>query len=140
VRRAYTAVDDPGDVQKLADGRYKVKLGAKVLVTIEMINTTLRHAVAVVDPLPAGFEAVNTSLANAERAAKGTNTKSWDYVNMRDNRAEAFEMYVREGTHTFSYTARATTPGVFLAAPSKAEEMYSPETFGRSAGQTVVIE
>ncbi len=140
VRRSYTAVDDPGDVQKLADGRYKVKLGAKVLVTIETINSTLRHAVAVVDPLPAGFEAVNTSLANAERAAKGTNTSSWDYVNMRDNRAEAFEMYVREGTHTFSYTARATTPGVFLAAPSKAEEMYSPETFGRSTGQTVVIE
>ena len=140
VRRSYTAVDDPGDVQKLADGRYKVKLGAKVLVTIEMINSTLRHAVAVVDPLPAGFESVNTNLANAERAAKGTNTKAWDYVNMRDNRAEAFEMYVREGTHTFSYTARATTPGTFLAAPSKAEEMYSPETFGRSAGHTVVVE
>ena len=31
-------------------------------------------------------------------------------------------------------------PGTFLAAPAKAEEIYSPETFGRSAGETVVIE
>ena len=140
VRRSYTAVDDPGDVQKLPDGRWKIKLGARVLVTIEALNTTLRHAVAIVDPLPAGFEPVNTNLANAERAAKGTNTSAWDYQNMRDNRAEVFSMQLREGTHVFAYTARAATPGTFLAAPAKAEEMYSPETFGRSMGQTVVVE
>lgn len=140
VRRSYTAVDDPGDVRRLPDGRWKVKLGARVLVTVEALNTTLRHAVAIVDPLPAGFEAVNTNLANAERAAKGTTTGAWDYQNMRDNRAEVFAMQLREGTHVLSYTARAATPGTFLAAPAKAEEMYSPETFGRSTGQTVVIE
>jgi uncharacterized protein YfaS (alpha-2-macroglobulin family) len=49
-------------------------------------------------------------------------------------------MYLAEGSYQFSYTARATTPGTFFAAPAKAEEMYSPETFGRSAGQTIVIE
>ena len=59
---------------------------------------------------------------------------------MRDNRSEAFAMHLREARHRFSYTARATTPGTFIAAPAKAEEMYSPETFGRSSGQTVVIE
>ena len=110
------------------------------LAYIEALNTTRRHAVAVVDPLPAGFEAVNTNLANAERAADGTNSKHWDYENMRDNRAEVFSMQLGEGSHLFAYTVRATTPGVFLAAPAKAEEMYSPETFGRSTGQTVVIE
>ena len=35
---------------------------------LETINTTLRHGVAFVDPLPAGFETVNTRLATAERA------------------------------------------------------------------------
>jgi uncharacterized protein YfaS (alpha-2-macroglobulin family) len=59
---------------------------------------------------------------------------------MRDNRTEAFQMDVREGTHRFSYTVRAATPGTFIAAPAKAEEMYSPETFGRSNGIQVVIE
>ena len=69
-----------------------------------------------------------------------TTTTDWDHTNMRDNRSEAFAMQLAEGTHRFSYTVRATTPGTFIAAPAKAEEMYSPETFGRSGGTTVVVE
>lgn len=49
-------------------------------------------------------------------------------------------MLLREGAHRFSYTARAITPGTFMAAPAKAEEMYSPETFGRSTSEVVVVE
>ncbi len=139
VRRTYTAVDDPQDVLKLADGTYKVKLGARVVVTLETLNTTNRFAVAVVDPLPAGFEAVNASLATSERPANLPDDTHWDHEAMRDNRSEAFVMNLAPGTHWYSYTARATTPGTFLAAPAKAEEMYSPETFGRSTGTTVVI-
>ena len=45
-----------------------------------------------------------------------------------------------EGSRRFTYTVRATTPGTFAAAPAKAEEMYSPETFGRTAGATVTID
>ena len=33
-----------------------------------------------------------------------------------------------------------TTPGRFVVPPTKAEEMYEPETFGRSASDVVVIE
>jgi len=139
VRRNYTAADDPADVIKTKDG-YKIRLGAKVLVTLETLNTTRRYAVALVDPLPAGFEAVNENLATAERAVAVVSDTHWDHTNMRDNRSEAFRMSLEEGTHRFSYTIRATTPGTFIAAPTKAEEMYSPETFGRSSGQTVVIE
>jgi len=140
VRRSYKAVDSPSDVVQLPDGRWKVKIGARVLVQLEALNTTARHAVALVDPLPAGFEAVNTRLATAERAVVDLDSDRWDYESMRDNRSEVFSMHLGEGTHRFSYTARATTPGTFIAAPAKAEEMYSPETFGRSSGTTVVIE
>jgi uncharacterized protein YfaS (alpha-2-macroglobulin family) len=140
VRRTYRAVDDPHDVTQLPDGRWRIKHGARVRVDLEAINTTKRHAVALVDPLPAGLESVNTALATSERAAAGTTDTSWNHVEMRDNRSEAFSMQLAEGSHRFSYTARATTPGTFIAAPAKAEEMYSPETFGRSAGTTIVIE
>jgi uncharacterized protein YfaS (alpha-2-macroglobulin family) len=140
VRRAYTGVDDPADVKKLVDGRWKIRLGAKVVVTLETLNTAVRHNVALVDPLPAGFEIVNEHLAISERAAKVENDFSWDYQNLRDNRSEAFAMSMREGSHQLSYTVRATTPGTFIAAPAKAEEMYSPETFGRSSGEVVVVE
>jgi hypothetical protein len=35
--------------------------------------------------------------------------------------------------------ARATTPHEFVVPPAKAEEMYDPETFGRSAGDRVIV-
>ncbi|MEO8699033.1 MAG: alpha-2-macroglobulin family protein [Kofleriaceae bacterium] len=139
VRRTYTAAEDPSDVVKTAAG-YRIKLGAKVVVTLEAVNSSQRHAVALVDPLPAGLEPVNENLATAERAVRVTSDDGWDHVNMRDNRVEAFRMDLAAGAHRYSYTARATTPGTFIAAPTKAEEMYSPETFGRSPGSTVVIE
>ncbi|HSJ99683.1 MAG TPA: alpha-2-macroglobulin family protein, partial [Kofleriaceae bacterium] len=140
VRRAYAAIDDPGDVTRTADGRWKIRLGARVQVTVEASATVARHGVAIVDPLPAGLEAVNDALATSERAVRGPGGAAWDHVALRDNRSEAFAMELLPGRHQLSYTARATTPGTFLAAPAKAEEMYSPETFGRSIGSTVVIE
>ncbi|MFC2055179.1 hypothetical protein ACFLV7_12935 [Chloroflexota bacterium] len=36
--------------------------------------------------------------------------------------------------------ARATTPGNFVVPPAKAEEMYSPEVFGRSGSDWVIVE
>jgi uncharacterized protein YfaS (alpha-2-macroglobulin family) len=140
VRRTYAAVDDPADVTRLPDGRIKVRLGARVLVTVEALNTTRRYQVALVDPLPAGFETVNEALATSERAARPEHDARWDFTNLRDERSEAFALEMGEGLHRFSYTVRAKTPGTFVAAPAKAEEMYTPETFGRSTGQTVVIE
>jgi hypothetical protein len=139
VRRAYVPVDDPGDMVQNAEGSITVELGARLLVTIEVLNTTRRFAVALVDPLPAGFESVNESLATSERAI-AVQDSYWDHRNLRDNRSEAFAMRLSEGTHRFSYTVRATTPGRFRAAPAKAEEMYNPETFGRSAGTLVIVE
>lgn len=138
VRRSYQAVDDPHDVEITPTG-VRIKLGARVLVVLDAVNPTRRDGVALVDPLPAGLEIVNTSLAIAERAATGSISTDWNHLEARDNRSEAFALTLREGTHRFSYTARASTPGTFVAAPAKAEEMYSPETFGRSAGTTVTI-
>ena len=140
VRRTYKAVDNPSDVVLQPDGTWRVKLGARVLVQLEALNTSARHAVALVDPLPAGFESVNTRLATSERAVVDPEADRWDFTAMRDNRSEAFTMHLPEGSHHFSYTARATTPGTFIAAPAKAEEMYNPETFGRSSGTTVVVQ
>ena len=59
---------------------------------------------------------------------------------MRDNRSEAFAMEFAEGKRRFTYTVRATTPGTFAAAPARAEEMYAPETFGRTSGTLVTVE
>ena len=45
-----------------------------------------------------------------------------------------------EGIYDYTYVARATTPGSFVVPPTKAEEMYFPETFGRSGTDRLVVE
>ena len=64
----------------------------------------------------------------------------FEHQNLRDERAEAFTSLLWEGTYTYSYMVRATTPGEFVVPPPKAEEMYAPETFGRGASERVVVE
>ncbi|MFT3694967.1 MAG: alpha-2-macroglobulin family protein [Kofleriaceae bacterium] len=139
VRRSYQALDNPTDVEMTPHGT-KIKLGARVLVVLEAVTTMDRDNVALVDPMPAGFEIVNTALKTSERASDRNDASHWNHIEARDNRSEAFAFTLHSGTHRFAYTVRATTPGTFLAAPAKAEEMYTPETFGRSAGTTVVIQ
>jgi uncharacterized protein YfaS (alpha-2-macroglobulin family) len=67
-------------------------------------------------------------------------SRSWyEHQNMRDERVEAFTSLLWDGVHEYVYVARATTPGTFVVPPPKAEEMYSPEVFGRGAGDKVVV-
>ena len=64
----------------------------------------------------------------------------YEHQNLRDERAEAFTSLLWDGVYEYTYIARATTPGTFVVPPAKAEEMYSPEVFGRSASNTVIVE
>jgi uncharacterized protein YfaS (alpha-2-macroglobulin family) len=57
----------------------------------------------------------------------------YEHENLRDERAEVFASLLYPGVYTYKYTALATTPGEFVLPPTKAEEMYSPEVFGRTA-------
>lgn len=67
--------------------------------------------------------------------------QNWfEHQNFRDDRAEAFASLLWEGVYTYSYVARATTPGQFIVPPAKAEEMYHPETFGRTGTDFLRVE
>jgi uncharacterized protein YfaS (alpha-2-macroglobulin family) len=151
VQREYEGVDDPEDVYQDEDGTWHIRAGARVRVRLTMVADNRRYHVALVDPLPAGLEIVNPALAVAEQLPQDPNAAEvrygwwwwgpwYEHQNMRDERAEAFASLVWEGVHKYSYVARATTPGRFVAPPAKAEEMYSPEVFGRSGSDWVVVE
>ena len=150
VERVYEAVDDPEDVRRDGDGVWHIRAGARVRVRLTMAAPARRVHVALVDPLPAGLEILNPDLAvtgdvpqdpNGSRAGRWWWWRSWyQHQNLRDERAEAFTSYLWAGVHGYSYMARATTPGAFVAPPAKAEEMYAPETFGRSGTDWVVVE
>ena len=148
VQRSYEAVDDPGDVWLDDDGVWHVLAGAQVRVNVTMVNDSRRTNMALVDPMPAGFESLNPALAvTGEIDARGGGAAdSWwwwtwyEHQNLRDDRAEAFSSYLWAGTHEYSYVARATTPGTFVVPPAKAEEIYAPEVFGRSGTDTVIVQ
>jgi uncharacterized protein YfaS (alpha-2-macroglobulin family) len=152
VERRYEGADKPSDVSRDQAGVWHVKAGARVKVKLNMVNENRRYHVALVDPIPAGFEPMNPALAttgplpldpNAERS-RG---RYWwwygpwyEHQNMRDERVEAFASLLHEGNHTYEYIARATTPGNFVVPPPKAEEMYMPETFGRGGSDRVIVD
>jgi uncharacterized protein YfaS (alpha-2-macroglobulin family) len=147
VARTYKAVDDPADVTRNADGTWHIRAGARVRVRLTMVAESQRTHVALVDPLPAGLEIVNPTLATSQEAPAAGNARvrTWwwgpwfDHQTLRDDRAEAFAGYLGAGVYDYSYIAQATTPGTFVVPPTRAEEIYSPETFGRAASDRVVI-
>ena len=148
VQRSYEAVDDPGDVWLDDDGVWHVLAGAQVRVNVTMVNDSRRTNMALVDPMPAGFESLNPALAvtgEIDNRRSGAADSWWwwtwyEHQNLRDDRAEAFSSYLWAGTHEYSYVVRATTPGTFVVPPARAEEIYAPEVFGRSGTDTVVVQ
>jgi len=151
VQRRYEAVDNPEDVSQDSDGIWHIKAGARVRVRITMVADNRRYHVALVDPLPAGLEIVNPELAVSGSIPQDPSQPDYRYgwwwwgtwyehQNMRDDRAEAFTSLLWDGVYEYTYVARATTPGTFVVPPAKAEEMYSPEVFGRSGSDKVIVE
>jgi len=129
------------------------KAGDLVRVTLAFNLTKERRFVAVTDPLPAGFEPVESWFATTaaglaaqqdQQVGQGDDWLDWwrrggfDRIERFDNRVELFATRLSEGRHEFTYIARATTAGTFRTAPARAEEMYEPEVFGRTP--TAVIE
>jgi uncharacterized protein YfaS (alpha-2-macroglobulin family) len=150
VQRRYEAIDDPEDVYQDSEGTWHIKAGVRVRVKLTMVANNRRYHVALVDPLPAGLEIVNPALAVSEPTPQDPNNPDYRYgwwwgpwyehQNMRDDRAEAFTSLLWDGVYEYTYTARATTPGTFVVPPSRAEEMYSPDVFGRSGSDRVIVE
>ncbi len=159
VQRSYEAVDHAEDVRRDSDGTWVIKAGARVRARVTMATPSRRYHVALVDPLPAGFETLNPELAVTEKIPEDKKQEAvvsygsrsfgfgwwmwrsvwFDHQNLRDERSEAFASLLWEGVYNYSYVARATTPGLFVVPPSKAEEMYHPETFGRSGSDRVRV-
>jgi uncharacterized protein YfaS (alpha-2-macroglobulin family) len=143
VMRSYEAIDYADDVRQNADGSWTIKAGARIRVRLQMVAPTRRYHVALVDNLPAGLEIVNADLAVSESLPEDVSEsrRRWfDHQNLRDDRAEVFKALLSAGVWEYSYVARATTPGNFTVPPAKAEEMYAPETFGRSTTDFVKVE
>ena len=124
--------------------------GSLILVTIEVAVPQESLYVVVEDPLPAGLEAVNpTFVTESEEqqrklAALDAETpmnwwQGFNHIEMHDDRVLLFADSLAPGLHVHRYLARAVSYGNFLVPGTKAEEMYSPEVFGRGAEISVKV-
>jgi hypothetical protein len=126
-----------------------VKGGQLAVVILEVAVPQESLFVVVDDPLPAGFEAVNTSLLTesaqqAQALEESEPERPWWYegfnhVEMHDNRVLLFADTLAPGVHTYRYMVRALSYGEFIQPGTKAEQMYAPEVFGRSRERTIKI-
>jgi len=126
--------------------------GQLVKVKVVVRSRKEQSYVAVADPLPAGFEPVNTRFATSQQRATAPSyggyygsyygygyQYGWTHQEQRDDMVLGFADRMRAGTLTLEYLARATIPGSFTALPARAEAMYEPEVNGRTASQAVVV-
>jgi hypothetical protein len=155
VERKYEAVDDDADVSRDEDGTWHIRAGTRVRVQLLLATPTRRYHVALVDSLPAGLEPLNPDLAismepvDEDEHRAGPTSRGWgrsrawrwfEHQNLRDERVEAFASRLYAGVYEYTYLARATALGSFVTPPTRVEEMYHPETFGRSATDRVIVE
>ena len=120
-----------------------LRLGELVFVELEVGNTsgqTIQN-IALVDRLPAGFEVENPRLGRSTTAEWIDADKAWalDFLNMRDDRLEAFGKLKTGETKKVVYTVRAVTSGKYTTPPVEAEAMYDPTLWAREKGTTAVV-
>ena len=130
-----------------------LRAGQRYRVTLKVRSRQDRTFVALTDFLPAGCEVVDSSLATESQAAApagGSEASAdnpwgawWGRFQRHENyddRVQVYADFLSAGEHAWTYTVQATTPGTFSQPAAWVEMMYEPETFGRTAGGTVVVE
>lgn len=119
--------------------------GDLVLVEVIVLAPDERRFVVIDDPLPAGFEAIDFSLATssshlAERGLwQDGFSSAWYRRELRDEQVLHFVDEMPAGLYRYAYLARATSSGSFVVPPTSAKEMYQEEVFGRTAATKVKI-
>ncbi len=128
-------------------GAVTLAAGEMVRVTLRLASPTERTYVVVDDALPAGLEALNAAFTTTNQealgeagAGEGGYWGAFNHTEIRDDRVLLFADYLWSGEYTYTYVARATTPGVYAYPPARAEMMYRPEVNGRTAGGRLVVQ
>ena len=101
--------------------------------------------IIVEDRLPGGLTALNERLNTTSHVASGREPVhhwreyGYNYKEIRDDRVVFFITDFPAGTRTFTYLARATHAGDFVALPVEVTAMYDAAVWGRSASGALRI-
>lgn len=128
ITRRYAKLGDDGKLSAAEN----LRVGDRVLITLDIAVPRRATYLAVVDPLPGMFEAINPAFKSQEVTAGETLGTEWvsDYKELRTDRALFFSDLLYPGEYTLRYLARVISAGDAIAPSAKIEEMYHPERMG----------
>lgn len=120
----------------------QVQLGAGRVFDVG-VRAIVDHPVdrfVIEDPLPAGFEAVDTTFRTSLQALV-PQSNSWqiDATQIYRDRIVAYAGHLEPGVYDLHYLVRSVTPGTFAWPGARAYVQDAPEQFGRSAGSTLQV-
>lgn len=61
------------------------------------------------------------------------------HTESHDDRVQLYIEHLSPGVYEYEYYLRALVPGTFQHLPARAEELFFPEIFGRTSGDTITI-
>jgi uncharacterized protein YfaS (alpha-2-macroglobulin family) len=143
ISRQYFAIDAPKKPITQASR------GDLVRVRLTIVVPDAVHYLVVDDPLPAGLEALDASLATDMQVPQSYtrqdfDTRGWgwwyfSHIELRDEKVVLSSDYLPAGTYVYTYLTRASTIGTFKVIPPTAAEFYFPDVGGRGAGSTFTV-
>ncbi len=96
--------------------------------------------VSLVDPLPAGFQAVDASFQTSSTYYQAR-SDNWqiDYQQIYFDRVEAFARHLEPGVYGVHYIVRSVTPGTYAWPGATVSLLFAPEEFGRTANSSLIV-
>lgn len=141
---------------------YAVRQGDLVRVDLYVSVPAARNFVVVDDPIPGGFEPLNTDLATTSmvdadqgrfQAAGGSlwfkygdwseyGFSFWNFYHkeLLHHAARFYADYLPPGNYHLSYMAQAIGAGDYTVLPARAEEMYDPDVYGKTSAESLRVE
>jgi uncharacterized protein YfaS (alpha-2-macroglobulin family) len=127
----------------------EIQRGELVRVRLTVVIPADVHYIVIDDPLPAGLEAVDTSILTdtavpASYTLHDYELRGWGWwhfthTELRDEKVVLSSDYLPAGTYVYTYLARASTAGTFKVIPPTASEFYFPDVGGRGAGSVFEV-
>lgn len=113
-------------------------VGDVVRVRLTVRASQALDQVAVMDYLPAGFEAIDSRLATRGTGGAEAGGSTWSWQEVHDERVTFFANHL-SGTRTAEYLAQVSRSGEFMRPAPRAEAMYDPEVYGLGAIERVIV-
>lgn len=119
----------------------QIESGTLLALDVTVTMDAALPCIAVDTPLPAGLEAIDTSVGKGWRAMVLKGTRGWwaSHEEIGSDRALLFVDRLPAGAHTHTIYLRATTPGRFEMPPTVAQSMYFPEVSGHPARRSIDV-